>query len=101
MNSLYPEKEEEKSPPVLPLPEVFANRSMELPDQLLVGAIDSHVHAGPVLMSNPGRQDPIEVALEARSAGMKAIVYYDVCGWASGTAWMVNRHVKGIQTFGG
>ncbi|MDX1010188.1 hypothetical protein GOL41_24315 [Sinorhizobium medicae] len=32
---------------------------------------------------------------------MRAIVYYDVFGWASGTAWMVNRHVPGIKTFGG
>jgi hypothetical protein len=101
MNSLYPKQEETRSLPETPLAETFSNRSMELPDQLLVGAIDSHVHAGPVLMSNPGHQDPIEAALEARAAGMKAIVYYDVFGWASGTAWMVNRHVKGIQTFGG
>ena len=74
---------------------------MELPDQLLVGAIDSHVHAGPVLSSNPGHLDPIQVATEAREAGMRAIVYYDVFGWASGTAWIVNRHVPGIETFGG
>lgn len=83
------------------LQESFYDRSMELPDELLVGAIDSHVHAGPVLKSNPGHQDPFQVALEAKAAGMKAIVYYDVFGWASGTAWMVNRHVKGIRTFGG
>ena len=81
--------------------ETFARRSMSLPDQLLVGAIDSHVHAGPVLGSNPGHLDPIEVAREARDAGMRAIVYYDVFGWASGTAWLVNRHVEGISTFGG
>ena len=42
--------------------EPFYSRSMELPDQLLVGAIDSHVHAGPVLRSNPGHLDPIQVA---------------------------------------
>lgn len=81
--------------------ESFYDRSMELPSELLVGAIDSHVHAGPVLRSNPGHQDPFEVAIEAREAGMRAIVYYDVFGWASGTAWMVNRHVPGIKTFGG
>ncbi len=81
--------------------ETFYDRSMELPSELLVGAIDSHVHAGPVLRSNPGHQDPFEVAIEAREAGMRAIVYYDVFGWASGTAWMVNRHVPGIKTFGG
>jgi hypothetical protein len=81
--------------------EDFYRRSMELPDELLAGAIDSHVHAGPVLSSNPGHSDPIEIALEARDAGMRAIVYYDVFGGASGTAWMVNRHVPGIRTYGG
>ena len=81
--------------------ERFYGRSMELPDALLAGAIDSHAHAGPVLKSNPGHQDPFQVATEARDAGMRAIVYYDVFGWASGTAWMVNRHVSGIRTFGG
>lgn len=81
--------------------ETFYNRSMELPSELLVGAIDSHVHAGPVLKSNPGHQDPFEVAIEARDAGMRSVVYYDVFGWASGTAWMVNRHVPGIKTYGG
>lgn len=84
-----------------PLAETFYARSMELPDQLLVGAIDSHVHAGPVLSSNPGHLDPIQVATEARDAGLRSVVFYDVFGWASGTAWIVNRHVPGIQTFGG
>ena len=83
------------------LRESFSHRYEELPYKLLRGAIDSHVHAGPVLKSNPGHTDPIEIAIEARNAGMKALVYYDVFGWASGTAWMVNRHVKGIRTFGG
>ncbi len=80
--------------------ENFYGRSMELPDELLRGSIDSHVHAGPVLSSNPGHLDPIEVALEAREAGMRALVYYDVFGGASGTSWMVNRHVPGIRTYG-
>ena len=87
--------------PLSELNETFSHRQMELPDQLLVGAIDSHVHAGPVLGSNPGHLDPIQAAIDARDAGMRSLVYYDVFGWASGTAWMVNRHVPGITTFGG
>lgn len=83
------------------LQESFYHRSMELPDELLVGAIDSHVHAGPVLDSNPGHLDPIEVALDARAKGMRSIVFYDVFGGASGMAWIVNRHVPGIKTYGG
>jgi hypothetical protein len=81
--------------------EPFYNRTMELPEELLVGAIDSHVHAGPVLRSNPGHYDPIQVAEMARAAGMRTILYYDVFGWASGTAWMVNRYLKDFRTFGG
>src|SRR5687768_291623 len=81
--------------------ETFYNRSMELPDELLVGAIDSHVHAGPVLRSNPGHLDPIQVAELAKAAGLKTVVYYDVFGWASGTAWMVNRYMKDFTTYGG
>ena len=52
-------------------------------------------------MSNPGHQDPMEAAEEARATGMKALVFYDVFGWASGTAWIVNRHVPDFNTFGG
>jgi len=81
--------------------EPFYNRTMELPEELLVGAIDSHVHAGPVLRSNPGHFDPIQVAEMARDAGMRTILYYDVFGWASGTAVMGNRFVKDFRTFGG
>lgn len=83
------------------LRETFDRRWEDLPDKLLVDAIDSHINAGPVLMSNPGHCDPIELAIEARNAGMRALMFYDVFGWASGTAWMVNRHVEGIRVFGG
>jgi hypothetical protein len=81
--------------------ESFYDRSMELPDELLRGAIDSHIHAGPVLMSNPGRLDPFQVAEQAKDAGMKAIVFYDVFGTSGGTAWLVSRRISGIQIFGG
>jgi hypothetical protein len=76
-------------------------RTMDLPDAMLRGAIDLHVHAGPHLRSSPRRADPIEVALEARAAGMRAIVYLDVFKESAGTAWLVSRAVEGIQAFGG
>lgn len=81
--------------------ETFYDRSMELGNELLCGAIDSHVHAGPVLKSNPSYPDPFQIAEEARAAGMRAIVYYDVFGTSSGTAWLVGRRVDGIDVFGG
>ena len=82
--------------------ETFNNRSMELPDGLLRGAIEPHVHPGPALKSNPGRVDPIQAAEQAKAAGMRAIVLYDqTFGNSTGTAWVVSRAVKGIDVFGG
>ena len=74
---------------------------MDLPDRLLRGAIDLHVHAGPHLRSSPRRADPIQVAREARAAGMRALVYLDVFKESAGTAWLVSRMVDGIDVYGG
>jgi hypothetical protein len=82
--------------------ETFDNRSWTLPDELLQGAIDSHVHAGPWLKHCPGRLDPFEAAEQAKAAGMRAIVLYDhEEGNSAGTAWLVSRRVPGIEVFGG
>ncbi len=78
-----------------------AGRSFELSQELLHDAIDIHVHAGPHIFSSPRRVDPIQAAVEARGAGMRAIVYMDVFEMSNGTAWIVNRHVPDFQTFGG
>ena len=37
-------------------------RTNELSEELLIGAIDIHVHPGPHLMTSPRRLDPIRVA---------------------------------------
>ena len=76
-------------------------RSYELSTEILKGAIDIHVHAGPHLPSSPRRVDPFEAATQARDAGMRAIVYMDVFNWSNGTAWLVSRMVEGIDVFGG
>ena len=81
--------------------ESFHDRSMDLPDELLRGAIDIHVHAGPHLKSSPRRLDPFEAAEQARDAGMRAIVLMDVIETSTGTAWLVSRKVPGIEVFGG
>jgi hypothetical protein len=84
------------------VPENYAKDSWELPEELLHGAIDTHVHAGPWLKMCPGRVDPVQAAEQARAAGMPAIVFLDhTFGNSAGTAWMVNRAVPGIQAFGG
>jgi len=76
-------------------------RSLELTFELLEGAIDVHVHAGPHLKSSPRRVDPVQAAIQARKAGMRAIVLKDVFEMTNGTAWLVNRHVPGITVYGG
>lgn len=76
-------------------------RSLELSKQLLEGAIDIHVHAGPHIFSSPRRVDPVQAAIQARDAGMRAIVYMDVFEMSNGTAWMVNRLVPNFKSFGG
>ena len=84
------------------LQETFNTRSMDLPDELLWGAIDPHVHPGVPLISNPGRVDPIQAAEQAKAAGMRALVLLDqTFGNSAGTAWIVSRQVKGIDVFGG
>ena len=81
--------------------ETFRTRSMDLTAELLQGAIDIHVHAGPHLNSSPRRVDPFEAAAEARAAGMRAIVYMDVFSESCGTAHLVRRQVTGIEVYGG
>lgn len=82
-------------------PERPDHRSMDLPDALVRGTIDVHVHAGPHLRSSPRRVDPFQAAIQARDAGMRAIVYMDVLFESAGTAWMVGRMIEGIDVFGG
>lgn len=81
-----------------PLPE---GRSLAQTYELLQGAIDIHVHAGPHLTSSPRRVDPFEAAQEAKDAGMQAIVLLDVFEMTNGVSWLVNKIVPDFQTYGG
>jgi hypothetical protein len=76
-------------------------RTFEKSQELLKGAIDIHVHAGPHLKSSPRSADPVQVAIQARDAGMRALVYMDVFEMTTGTAWIVSRVVPDFQVFGG
>jgi len=76
-------------------------RSLELSKALLKGAIDIHVHAGPHLPSSPRRVDPVQAAVQARDAGMRAIVFMDVFEMSNGISWLVNRVVPDFKTYGG
>ncbi|MFH2109830.1 MAG: DUF6282 family protein [Candidatus Bathyarchaeota archaeon] len=76
-------------------------RTLQRSEELLRGAIDIHVHAGPHIFSSPRRVDPFQAAVQARDAGMRAIVFMDVFEMSNGTAWLVNRAVPDFQTYGG
>jgi hypothetical protein len=76
-------------------------RSYELTENLLKGAIDIHVHAGPHIFSSPRRVDPFQAAIQARDAGMQSIVLMDVFEMSNGTSWLVNRVVPDFKVYGG
>ena len=76
-------------------------RSRGKSEAFLRGAIDIHVHPGPHLGSSPRSTDPISTAIEARDAGMRAIVIMDVFNMSTGTAWIVDQVLEGIDVFGG
>ncbi len=76
-------------------------RSYQKTLDLLKGAIDIHVHAGPHLKSSPRSVTPIQAARQARDAGMRAIVFMDVFEMSNGTSQLVNEAVPDFQTFGG
>ncbi|MFF3566610.1 DUF6282 family protein [Nocardia jiangxiensis] len=82
--------------------ETFHKRSMELPDELIRGVSDVHVHSGPWLESCPGRLDPFRIAEQAAAAGMRSLVFYDhTLGISCGTSMLTRRQVPGIDIFGG
>jgi len=81
--------------------ELQKGRSLELSNKILEGAIDIHVHPGPHLFSSPRRLDPFQAAIQARDAGMRAIVLLDCFEMSNGTAWLVNRIVPDFKTYGG
>jgi hypothetical protein len=65
----------------------------------LEGAVDLHVHSSPDL--DPRRYDDIELAREARKAGMSAILIKSHQNSTVERASLVSRIVEGIQVFGG
>ena len=67
--------------------------------QTLQGAVDIHVHCDPDVL--PRSLDAIDVAREARAAGMRAVVlknhYVPTASWA----FILRKAVPGIEMFGG
>src|SRR6056297_869431 len=68
---------------------------------LLIGAVDNHIHACPHL--NGRSLDVFEAVTEAAAAGMAAIGLMDNFANSSGMAALANRHLGhlGVEAFGG
>jgi hypothetical protein len=66
---------------------------------LLQGAIDIHVHSLPD--DRPRSIDAVDVAMLARTRGMRAIVLKNHYESTAGVAFLVRKLVPGIEVFGG
>ena len=60
-------------------------------DDVLVGAIDHHIHAFPDFV--PRSQDMLQIAVEAARAKMRAIAFKDHWNLTAGAAYLVQRQV--------
>lgn len=67
--------------------------------ELLRGAIDLHTHSAPSLFDR--LVDDVELAEQARAAGMRAVLYKAHEQDTTGRAALVRRAVPGIRAFGG
>jgi hypothetical protein len=68
-------------------------------DPFLQGAIDFHIHSGPDTNRRYG--NCLDLARQARDAGLRAIVLKDHMTQSIHKAYFVNQYVGGIQAFGG
>jgi hypothetical protein len=78
-------------------------------DELLVGAIDNHIHAYPDFVYRA--QDMIDVAIDAAKAGMRAVAFKDHWNVSANAAYLVQRHIdllvetgqleRGVEVYGG
>lgn len=75
-------------------------RQIEKVMELLNGAVDPHVHAGPSVTGG-NEIDMLDVARAARDVNMKAVVFKDHYKITAGEAYLVNKVVPGIRVFGG
>src|SRR5581483_11578714 len=78
-------------------------------NELLVGAIDNHIHAYPDFVHRA--QDMIDVAIDAAKSGMRAIAFKDHWNVSANAAYLVQKHInymvekgdleRGVEVYGG
>ncbi len=69
-------------------------------DELMVGAIDVHMHSNPHQSPLIHSQDVLALAQQAQTAGMRALILKDVGGSTTGTAYVTSRAGAGIPVYG-
>ena len=67
---------------------------------LLVGAIDIHIHTNPHMFPGIHAQDIIQLAQQAHAAGMRALVVKDIGVPTTGAAYVISRTGPGIPIYG-
>ncbi|MDH5770392.1 MAG: DUF6282 family protein [Candidatus Bathyarchaeota archaeon] len=80
--------------------EIYKSELSDLTTDLLKGAIDVHVHVKPAPAMDR-RLDCIEMAKQAREAGMKGFVLKDMHMLSTDKAYFVNKFVPGIKAWSG
>ncbi|MDE3074631.1 MAG: hypothetical protein KGJ86_04310, partial [Chloroflexota bacterium] len=78
-------------------------------NELLIGAIDNHIHAYPDFVHRA--QDMIDVAIDAAKAGMRAVAFKDHWNVSANAAYLVQKHInymvekgdleRGVEIYGG
>ena len=76
----------------------FTKISPGIEDELLEGAIDSHIHAYPDFVHRA--QDMIEVSKDAAKAGMRAVAFKDHWNVSANAAYVVQQHIDHLVETG-
>jgi Family of unknown function (DUF6282) len=69
-------------------------------DELMVGAIDVHIHSNPHTFPQIHAQDMIGLAHQAHQAGMRAMIVKDIGPTTTGAAYIISRTGPGIPIYG-
>ena len=76
--------------------------AQEIPDPVLMGTIDTHIHTEEEYsVLGGGSMDMVELARRARDKGMRAIVVKSLFFETATRAYIARKQVPGIEIFGG
>jgi hypothetical protein len=78
-----------------------AAEALDRPLRTMRGGVDAHVHAGPFINESTLIWDVFELAREAASAGLRAVVVKSYFGSSCSMAGLANKYAGGAQVVGG